>query len=405
MSASDNPSLSPDQAIEEAFRIADILQRQRIQSSTNSVNWNSFCVDRAKGRPVVQPMGFTLYDGICGPALFLAALEQVTGKSHYHDLLIVIAKQVSAQLGPGAVESFGLGAGSGVPSAIYALTRISACVDDPWFLEQAEALARLVSKKAIREDRTYDLLDGAGGCILALLALSRQKQDAGFLIELALECGEHLLNSRTPGTAGLLSWRIMGGRMNTGFAHGAAGIAYALDRLYDACGDERFRSAALEACAFENTLYVERTGNWLDSPDDDDRPAAQFFQWCHGAPGIGLARLGMLHLDSKVARKDGLWAATQTAIASPAGVDHACCGNTGRIELLFVAGKLAEFYEIRARELAAFIVRRARKEGSYAYGLGSDQDHLGFHQGIAGIGFQCLRLAAPSSISSALLWQ
>lgn len=402
--ASEDGAISTGDAIEEALRLAEVLRRQCVQSAAKSVNWNSVCFDPASRKRIVRPMSFRFYDGICGPALFFAALERVTGGAGYRDLLMVIADQVMSQLGePEAVRAFDIGAATGVPSAIYAFTRIAAYLEEPSFLEKAERLAGLLTSEAIQDDFTFDLMGGSAGCIVALLATYQMNTSADFLLDLAIRCGEHLLTCRKPGPTGLRGWPTYLGRMQSGFAHGAAGIAYALAVLYRVTGEAQFLDAALEACAFENTLFDEEAGNWDDYVGSSSHQ--QYLQWCHGAAGIGLGRLGMLHLDSKCLQNDGLRAALQTAVSRPALVDHACCGNAGRVELLLVAGKHDELYDRRARLLAGFVLRRARARGNYLMGVGSDQDNLSFHQGIAGIGYQWLRLADPSVIHSALLWQ
>src|SRR4029077_3473690 len=96
-------------------------------------------------------------------------------------------------------------------------------------------------------------------------------------------------------------WPCNGKLPRCGFAHGAAGIAYALTRLFERTGETRFRDAAEEGVAFEHLHYDREHGNWplLDAPDLRFRTS-----WCNGAPGIALGRLGMLALDSDPVRQD-----------------------------------------------------------------------------------------------------
>src|SRR5262249_60602800 len=75
----------------------------------------------------------------------------------------------------------------------------------------------------------------------------------------------------------------------SGMCHGLAGFAYALASLAAARGREDFADAAAECIAFEDQSYDPARPNWPDL-----RAAGQPVwpcQWCHGAPGIGLARL------------------------------------------------------------------------------------------------------------------
>src|ERR671915_222589 len=81
----------------------------------------------------------------------------------------------------------------------------------------------------------------------------------------------------------------------TGFSHGTAGIAWALLELAALTGEEHFRKAALDAIAYERDLFSPEAGNWPHLGDDNN---PFWVTWCHGAPGIGLARLCSLrHLD------------------------------------------------------------------------------------------------------------
>ena len=68
-----------------------------------------------------------------------------------------------------------------------------------------------------------------------------------------------------------------------------AGIALALQRLFEATGEPRWANLANRALAYERALFSEPDDNWQDVRFDRD--AHGFFAWCHGAPGIGLARL------------------------------------------------------------------------------------------------------------------
>ena len=52
--------------------------------------------------------------------------------------------------------------------------------------------------------------------------------------------------------------------MLTGFSHGAAGIAYALLKLHEATGESSFREAALEAEAYETSVFLPEVSNWPD---------------------------------------------------------------------------------------------------------------------------------------------
>ena len=85
--------------------------------------------------------------------------------------------------------------------------------------------------------------------------------------------------------------------------------------------------------------------------------------------------------------------------------DNLCCGNFGRFELLFYAGSqlLQPRLVALARERAA--IRLRETERGFCWPVGTDAENLGFFQGLAGIGYELLRLAEPNKIPCALLWQ
>ena len=75
-----------------------------------------------------------------------------------------------------------------------------------------------------------------------------------------------------------------------GMSHGAAGFAYGLSALAAATGREEFAEAGRECIEFERSGYdAERA----ERADLGAREPHWRSQWCHGAVGIGLARLGM----------------------------------------------------------------------------------------------------------------
>ena len=72
--------------------------------------------------------------------------------------------------------------------------------------------------------------------------------------------------------------------------------------------------------------------------------------WCHGAPGIGLARLCSLqHLDDAAIRAE-IGTALQTTLAQGFGGNHSLChGDLGNLELLLQASEMLDDPQWRLR--------------------------------------------------------
>ncbi len=123
----------------------------------------------------------------------------------------------------------------------------------------------------------------ARGAILCLLTAHDVWAERGCL-DLAIKCGEDLVSwlgdPSHEEAAGLsVPYR-------RGMSHGYAGIAMALAALGAATSERLFTVAALELTRLESRLVAN--GNWTDP--NDQHHAAQA-TWCHGAPGIAMARL------------------------------------------------------------------------------------------------------------------
>jgi len=79
----------------------------------------------------------------------------------------------------------------------------------------------------------------------------------------------------------------------------------------------------------------------------------------------------------------------------------------GRAETLLEAGRTLGSLESsnKARALASEVVHRARAQRHYATGCDSGPYISSFHQGMAGVAYQLLRIARPEESPSVLLWR
>jgi lantibiotic modifying enzyme len=264
--------------------------------------------------------------------------------------------------------------------------------------------------RGIATDQKFDIISGSAGAILALLVLYNKNSSQSDVLEQAIACGNHLLNHRLASNSGYRTWATLDGKFLTGFSHGAAGIAYALLRLYQVTNKAIFLEAAQEAIAYERSVFLSEEGNWPDFRLlSTEKGFACQCAWCHGATGIGLARVAGL----KILDTDGIQQDIEAAINTTKkyklqdqDVDHLCCGNLGRVEFLFTAArKLSQpnLLEISLEE-AAQVVARAEQKGGFTYGFGLG-NNPGFFRGASGIGYQLLRLAYPDQLPSVLLWE
>jgi lantibiotic modifying enzyme len=194
-----------------------------------------------------------------------------------------------------------------------------------------------------------------------------------------------------------------------GFSHGTAGMAYSLLRLAAASGEDRFRQCALQALAHDRSLFVPELDNWADLRVFPSRPPAaeptSMVAWCHGAPGIGLARLGALDQMDDDRTRGEIDAALRATIGYGFDINHCLChGALGNAELLITAARvLGRPSDQEALDRATARIVGSLEANGPVTGVPLGVETPGFMTGLAGIGYQLLRLAAPDTVPSALL--
>ncbi|EPX56490.1 Lanthionine biosynthesis protein LanM [Cystobacter fuscus DSM 2262] len=346
------------------------------------------------------PLGIDLYSGLSGVALFLAWLGELTGKGHYTEVAWETLASIRQRLEedkslPGTFGAFG---DCGV---LHALAHLGALWNEPRLWDEAEALlARLPA--LIDKDKKHDVFGGAAGCILLLLGLDRCRPSSRAR-ELAVRCGEQLLASAQTMEQGLGWPTPLGPSPLTGLLHGASGIAWALFELATATGEERFRTTARRALEYERAHFSPEAGNWRDLRAEP-APGGFMVSLCHGAPGVGLARLFMLpNLDAEQAHEE-LSAAVATTLARGFGGTHSLChGDLGNLEFLMLAEKvLGQSALGHERQRLAAAILTSIEEAGVLCGVPLGVETPGFMTGLAGVGYALLRLAEPERVPSVL---
>ena len=406
--------VDPSEWIKSALSIARILEKEAIYSKDGSCTWLSAVIIPGANRYRVQPVSVDLYDGLSGIALFLSALQCKTGDPSVIALNEGVMKSLKAGIRHARKTKIlttpgSLGIGSGIPSVIYALIKIAGMLGDPTCISEASELGTMITHKIVDEDRSFDLLTGSAGCLLALHALHKVTGDRQAL-ETAVYCGEHLLKHAREHEGEGFGWITLDNKVLSGYSHGQAGISFALMRLYEVTGDKRYHETAQRAMISENRLFHPDHRNWEDlrTSGDAEEPSPKFMtSWCHGAPGIGLSRLTAHMVGKGHVFMDDITTAMETTMNCPLyNRDHLCCGNLGRAEILLHSASITgngEWREASAR-LAAQVMRRAQKSGRFTLFNSQNEEvfNPGFFQGLSGVGYALLRQAYPDQLPAVL---
>jgi len=376
--------------IRSSFRTAAGLWLERPWSANQFVAEARRLAERISQTVDPRTLEHELYDGRCGIAFFLAGLYHVTGEAQYARDSLDVLEPTRRALADGDLVLDEIGAGTGWGSIVYALARAGAWLGDRAVLDDAARAARHINEAAIRADRHFDVMSGAAGALLGLLAIDEVMRAAA--------CAAHLVACQEEQREGGAAWPGPCPRAATGFAHGAAGIAYALLRLHQRCPDERIVHATRRAIAYERAHFAADEGNWLDvrSLTDPSRPRYGN-SWCHGAPGIGLARAGITGIAPGIDGTAELDVAMNWIERTPPPpADSLCCGKWGGIELVLRASQV-----LGRPDLAQLACRRA----AALIDVVAAPARAGLFTGLAGAGYELLRLAAPSRLPSVLLWE
>jgi type 2 lantibiotic biosynthesis protein LanM len=365
--------------------------------------WSGLGPDPAIKRLTVGLLGTAFYHGQGGIAVFLAALERAFPGEGYGEAAAGALRLLSEGLRlfgrpHDTGDKVSLGGMSGLGSLVYSFLRAGELLRRDDFIGDAEKLTGFISEPLIEADKDLDVMAGSAGAILALLALYRHTGGEP-LLETATRCGRHLLNRRVPAAAGFRAWPTVDGKLLTGFSHGAAGISYALFKLFEQSGLSEFREAACEGMEYERHVFVPEQSNWPDFRSSEQEPTFPN-QWCHGATGIGYSRLGMMAAGPMPGLEREIAAAVDLTLSQPlVRVDQLCCGNAGQISFLFDAARQMKRpdWESAARIRLGRLLALRGPDNAYRYfpNLPPSAFNPGFMQGAAGIGYAWLRLARP----------
>ncbi|MET8454233.1 type 2 lanthipeptide synthetase LanM family protein [Streptomyces sp. NPDC005209] len=377
----------------------------------------------------VGPMAADLYAGMPGIGLFLSTASALSGDARLREYAELTAESVAQQARAAAdqlantppsllrealQQHADAGAFGVTGSLIYYLAHAAVRHRRSEFLDVAERSLDTLDQH-IALDARYDVIGGSAGAILAALALHTVRPTSAAL-RVAGRAAERLLQEVEPIGDGV-AWRTsLGPQPLTGMSHGAGGIAYALARLHAVTPRPEYAEAVAGALRYERSALDPVRGNWPDLRSaDNGGSGGHQLAWCHGAPGVGMSRLGILRTAAPCSAmaEDDLRTAENTTHAFLFGADGGplvsmgnnglCHGDLGNLEFLLLAaqwrGDAAGMSTVR-RAVGALLESGRR---GWLTGQLSPESLPGLMYGRAGIGYNLLRLTFPEQVPSVLL--
>ena len=272
--------------LKESAKIGDYLERAAF-GDFHTANWLGLQGVGTNWK--VDVCNYDLYDGLAGIALFLGYLSFLTHNPKYARLAWRACNQIY-QWFQKEQEPLSIGAFNGWSGVIYGFTHLSSLLNDQKLIEWTHQIIERFDDP--ENDEELDWIGGAAGCLVVLLGLY-VRTGSQRARSLAIRCGDHLIQKAIRSKVGL-GWKSINDSLLTGMAHGAAGCAEALAKLFQATVDIRYREAAMSAAHFERSQFCHKNQNWFDWRGSN--PDATVVQWCAGAPGIGLSRTVLFSL-------------------------------------------------------------------------------------------------------------
>ena len=400
--------------LDAALSIGRRLCRDAVWSN-GQCNWLGWAMEPHGGQWVCvhRGMGSLLYDGSPGIGLYLGRLARVSGDSIIRATAeAALAQALSASTSLEATGEYGFY--SGLSGIAWACREAGRELAHGGLMARGHAAMRCAARLPPRKDR-LDIINGSAGLIPALLDAAQRDSGEEFLLA-AICHGEHLLSLAARGEQGW-SWDTLGvpgERPLLGFAHGTSGIAWALAKLSAATGRADFLAAAKAALAYERAHFRPAQGNWPDlrsfvqSSSTGEPPC--MLAWCHGAPGIGFARLALSALlpDEPSVLEEAETAIRTTAAGLDVGTGNfsLCHGDGGNADLLVQAAETLARPELRqiAETAGARALERFEASGMpWSCGVPGAGETPNLMLGTAGIGYFLLRLYDARQFPTPLL--
>ena len=383
-------------AVDVAARIGDRLAELAHVDGVHAT-WTGANVS-VQGGAGPGPVRPDLYSGLAGIALFLNRLADSTGVARYRILADAAMATLCRQIETGRLPA--LGGISGLGGILYALAHRHAARPGLRLRALADQLVTAIAAAAAT-DETDDIIAGSAGNIGGLLAWHAVEPGPGTLAAIRA-CADRLTERALPQVTGV-GWlpRYLAGKATgplAGFAHGVAGIAWALGQAARALDEDGYLATARAGIAYERTLLVESAGNWRDRRliAGQEMPP-ELLAWCHGATGIGLGRAGLADLLDDPAAEEEVRIAVAGTLTAGFGRNFSLChGDLGSLELLLTTG-----HPDTAKYTAAVLA--GIDQHGWVSGMPSGVENPALMVGMAGTGYQLLRLADPAGTPSVLL--
>ncbi len=372
---------------------------------------------------------FDLYSGMPGGILLLAELAQEDPSGPYAKALpeaVAGLDSLKQTIGEGKTWAIPVGDKFAIPAGLYTgaggigwmFLELDKATGNAMYRERAKGVfASMIAREKVFQgsgiwDNSNDIISGAAGTGLALLRGAQDLQSA-VCLQMAKKAGDFLVQQSITTPVGV-KWKINASAdtVYPNFAHGTAGVAYYLAKLYQFTQDRKYLTAAMKGASQLMAIgdVDEKQSSCVWFHNEGDGEFLYYAGWCHGPAGT--ARL--FHLMEKLGLEK-VWTARAANWLIASGIpdppkplvgywnEGICCGSAGIGEFmldLYSATGNKSYLEM-AQKIALRLARQAEKAGPGWRWVQAENRlepnkrdaQTGYAHGAAGIGLFYLKLA------------
>ncbi|MBR6404369.1 MAG: type 2 lantipeptide synthetase LanM [Eubacterium sp.] len=404
-------TIQKEEVLAAAKRIADKTIERAFNENINGhklISWLGFMGMGENGFGIL-PVGWDVYKGNCGIALYLLRLAETTGDKRYleygKDILKTVEKTLN-EADNNALKLMGIGAFTGFNGYIYTVCK---CAELGW-LEAAEIEARMpiveklinYMEEAETENERLDVLSGLSGVLGVFVTLHEciiNPKLRGFkvsdesVIKVIAKLSDALLCRLTYFDNGRATWFENG---DIGYVHGNAGIMAQLARAAQYIKNEKIYKA------IDASLRYEREGRY----DKDNerwilRDGVHYMSWCNGIAGILIAKMIMSKAIGKTEQfEDEIRRLAYQLKNVGFGITHCLChGDMGSLITLRYAADHIQDEELvkECRATASEYIKKNVNKDMFV------REDWGLMTGVSGAGFGLLELMEDKDILLSIL--
>ncbi|MDA1476954.1 type 2 lanthipeptide synthetase LanM family protein [Bacillus changyiensis] len=406
--ASNFNRLTPEKWIKSAEMIGEFIVENSIQGINDSNRSDAFWISTSlQGfeENIWKPdvLGFDLYNGNSGIALFLGYLGKILNRDDFKQIAFQAMEMPRTIINTMDKKlAHSVGAFTGLSGIFYTLNKLSELYDDYNSTNFITANIDCILSN-IRKDTVHDVIGGAAGALGVFESLVRtnDKELQEAAINGAFACSNKLINSVTNDN-GMSYWPSRSSTAYSGFSHGNSGIIAYLYKLYTMTNDYRILSSIEKALKFERSLYSNKEKNWYSTAKKNKFSNG----WCHGAPGILLSKLILKEhgfSDSRIDQEINI-GISSTCLNGIGNNPTYCHGDLGNLAILNYASEITGQVDLKNKTIQTY-------QDLFDNVLSKEWNKknlkctwsVGLMIGITGFGYSMLRHYAPEIVSE-FLW-